>query len=114
MKLTKTKKVETITEEIEILLGAYYFGRRFRFEDVYEFFKVVILKSDTNYADFTVSKVREVYEDYLISYRKDYSDYFGSVIECYFKQEEFLEDEELVTIKEEEFEAAKERVKQKL
>jgi len=114
MKLTKTKKVETITEEIEILPGFYYFGRRFKFEEVYEYFKVVILKSDANYADFTVSKIRDVYEDYLISYRKDYSDYFGSVVECYFRQEEFLEDEELVNITEEEFEAAKERVKNKL
>lgn len=116
MKLVKTKKVETITEEIDIADGIYYFCRLFKQENPYEFFRVVIENYNTknNHVDLTVEKVRDSYQDHMISYFKDYRDYLGHIVECYFTKESFSDEEELTSITEECFFTAKERVKQKL
>lgn len=116
MKLVKTKKVEKVVEEIEVKVGSYFFARAFKHEDPYEFYKVIIHESNTNndHVDYTLEKVRDSYEDYSISYKKDYSDYLGLTVESYFKKDDFLEDEELFDISEETFSAVKEKIKKLL
>lgn len=116
MKLIKTKKIETVLEEVEVKVGSYFFARAFKGENPYEFYKLIILECHptNDHVDYILEKVRDCYQDYSISYKNDYSDYLGSVIESYFLKDDFLEDEELIDISSETFSAVKEKIRQLL
>lgn len=116
MKLIKTKKVETITEEITVEDGVYYFSLSYFGDEAYEYYRIEIETSgDTDvYPDVGFTKVRDSYDDYLVLFRKDYRDSLPTIAELYFKGEDLNDEEKLKTITEEEFFAVKEKVKQQL
>lgn len=116
MKLIKTKKVETITEEIIVEDGTYYFSLGYFGDESYEYYRVKI-KSDvdeTIFDEVEFTKVRDSYDDYLILSRNGYEDTLPTIAELYFKGESLNDEEKLKTITEEEFFLVKEKVKQKL
>ena len=116
MKITKTKEVETITEEIEILEGIYYFSYGYKNEDPYEYYKIEIYNESFSelLTNIITTKIRNSYQDYLISQREDFTDYLGANVEHYFKKEWLLNEYEIKEITEDIFEKQKQEVKEKL
>jgi len=115
MKITKTKKVETITEEIEVLDGTYYFSLGYRNEEPTYYYKVIIDSGDWDegFADIHVTKIKDDWQDYFISQKTYFENGLIYDIENYFKKENEF-DNWYEDISEEVFIGAKERVKQRL
>jgi hypothetical protein len=107
MKLTKTKKIETITEEIEVNDGIYYFSYGYKNEEPYEFYKVIIENEVYDQVNLKITKVRNSYDDYLVSFKEEITDYLGALIEEYFKGEWKQDELEIKEISSEEFETNK-------
>ena len=116
MKLIKTKKVETITEEITVEEGTYYFSLGYLGDEPYEYYKIGIQNNgaDDSYPLVEITRVRDSYDDYLILSKSDYMDSLPYTAESYFKGEKIDDEQVFKTITEEEFFAVKEKVKQKL
>lgn len=116
MKIIKTKKVETITEEIEIKEGIYYFSYGYKGEEPYEFYKVEIENENTSdaFTNVTTTKIRNSYKDYLVSNREYFTDYLGVTAEWYFKGEWNQNEQEIKEISAEEFEKQRQKVINKL
>jgi len=116
MKLIKNKTIETVTEEITVGDGIYYFSLGYFGGEPYEYYKIEIETSGNSdvYPEVGFTKVRDSYEDYLVLFRKDYRDSLPTIAELYFKGENLNDEESIKTITEEEFLAVKEKVKQLL
>ena len=116
MKIIKTKKVETITEEIEVKDGTYYFGYGYKGDEPYEFYKVIIENRDKSprYTNITKTKLSNSIDDYQITHSKDFTDYLGVTTEWYFKGEWEQNELEIKEISAEKFEEQKQIVINKL
>ena len=116
MKLIKTKTIETITEEITVEDGIYYFSLGYFGDEPYEYYRIEIETSGNSdvYPEISITKLRDSYDDYLVLFRKDYRDSLPTIAELYFKGENLNDEESIKTITEEEFLTVKEKVKQLL
>jgi len=116
MKLIKTKTIETVTEEITVKEGIYYFSLRYFNDEPYEYYRISLLNNgaDDSYPLVEITRVRDSYDDYLILSKSDYMDNLPYTAESYFKGENIDDEQRFKTITEEEFIAVKEKVKELL
>lgn len=112
MKITKVKTVETITQEVIVIDGTYYFSYGYNREEPYEYYKVAIENQDLcdTFASVEITKVRNCYEDFLISNRVEVTNELDIKIKWYFIKEWNQGEQEIKEITYEEFEKQKKNV----
>lgn len=110
MKILKTKTVETITEELTITDGTYYFSYGYTQEEPYEYYKVEVETSfwDNTLTAVSTTKIVNDGEDFLISHKV--SDDLDLKVKWYFIEEWNQIEEEIKEITCEEFEKQKSNV----
>lgn len=116
MEVIKTKKVETIEEVIQVSDGTYFFSLGTKGDEEPDYYYKLIIDHgnwNSGMADITITRIKDWYDDFFIAYKEIFEDRLPYLVEGYFKKENNFENW-YEDITEEVFEAAKDRVKQKL
>ena len=112
MKIIKTKNIETVTEEITVENGTYYFSVSHGDLDPSMFFKVDIYGvGEENYADVAITSIQDIYDDYVLTYNSNVRSNLPQIVKNYFTEQETENEIKYKCITEKVFEMAKERIK---
>lgn len=114
MKLIKTKTIETVTEEITVEDGVYYFSLANFESEPFEYYRIEIDTED-DLVEIKLTKILDDYFEYSIYYNTYYSvDDLPIIAQRLFFHEKSTVEINVKEITEEEFFAVKEKVKQQL